>query len=82
MLPIVFFFKVNFKICFKFLTSDRKADSLQQRISLRKVLIKERSFRELIPRRAGPCPSLHFPPTPRKVCLLRILFALPVRNDP
>ena len=32
--------------------------------------------------RAGPCPSLHYPPHPRKVCLWHIFFALPVMSGP
>ena len=32
--------------------------------------------------RSKPCPSLHYPPLPRKVHLWRIFFALPAINGP
>ena len=45
--------------------------------------MREWSFRELsskIPSEGGPCPSLHYPPPPRKVHLWHIFFALPTMN--
>ena len=49
--------------------------------------MREWRFRELssqinFPARVGPCPSLHYPPSPRKVCLWCITFALLATNGP